>query len=701
MNLLSTPSRLSWLVLLFSLGAAGLHANGNTNPVANAGGPYTLTVGGSIVLNGALSNDPDPGDSVMEFEWNIDGSYFGELTGAHPTLAWADFSSFLTPGMHTISLQVCDSSEAMDVATVMLTVVASPHLAVHSPFGGQMDDARIPSGGLVQASDGKLYGTTEQGGANGVGTVFRVNPDGTGFAVLHSFSGTSDGSSPTTARLVQALDGKLYGTTYTGGAHNAGTIFSITTGGTFTVLRSLTSASDGGNPTAGLVQALDGKLYGTTYAGGAHSVGTIFSITTGGTFTVLRSLTSATDGANPYAGLIQASDGALYGTASRGGANSAGTIFSITTGSAFTNLYDLDGTTDGANPLAELVQGSDSKLYGTTSQGGVNTFGTVFYVDTDGSYFTVIQNQWYEDSLDGTTDGANPTAGLFKSPFDGLLYGTAGQGGANGFGTIFSIYYQDGTQFNLVHTLGAASDGATPFGGLMLDNSGSLFGTTQYGGPSDNGTLFGLQPDGTWFGVLHTLDGSCDGAHPTAALVQDPNTFYYYGTTTQGGANGGGTIFSAYIGEGASVSVMYALNPTPDGASPTGGVVQGNDGLLYGTTQIGGANGDGTIFSLTTDGYNTFTVLRAFNSTSDGATPLAGLVQATNLKLYGVTTLGGTFGSGTIFSIDPDGGNFAVLRPLSSASDGSAPAASLMQARDGKLYGTTYNGGANGVGTIF
>src|ERR1035438_1763288 len=200
---------------------------------------------------------------------------------------------------------------------------------------------------------------------------------------LASFAGTN-GSTPV-AGLVQASDGNLYGTTSVGGTSNDGTVFRITPGGTLTTLYSFTGA-DGENPQAGLIQASDGNLYGTTESGGTIILlgkpltfiwGTVFRITPGGTETTLYSFTGGADGGSPQAGLIQASDGNLYGTTASGGAGPRGTVFSITPGGTLTTLYSFYGN---SGPQGALIQASDGNFYGTTSGGGTSGGGTVFRI---------------------------------------------------------------------------------------------------------------------------------------------------------------------------------------------------------------------------------------------------------------------------------------------------------------------------------
>ena len=243
-------------------------------------------------------------------------------------------------------------------------------------------DGANPNAPLVQATDGNFYGSTVNGGASSncsdaCGTVFKITPGGT-LTTLHSFDFT-DGRAPF-GGLVQATNGYLYGTAVNGGATSncsigCGTVFKITPGGTLTTLHDF-DGTDGAYPFAGLVQATDGDLYGTTFSGGASSncsggCGTVFKITPGGTLTTLHSF-DFTDGAYPQAGLVQATDGDFYGTTSGNsstGLTNYGTVFKITPGGTLTTLHSFDGT-DGAYPYGGLFQATNGKFYGTTYQGG-------------------------------------------------------------------------------------------------------------------------------------------------------------------------------------------------------------------------------------------------------------------------------------------------------------------------------------------
>jgi uncharacterized repeat protein (TIGR03803 family) len=283
--------------------------------------------------------------------------------------------------------------------------------------GGQCLDGTDPNGRLIQAANGKFYGTTSGGGAGhcasvyDFGTVFTITPSGT-LTTLYNFCSQiskeicTDGDSPD-AGLVQGTNGNFYGTTAQGGANgsNAGTVFSITASGTLTTLYSFcsqTNCTDGSSPQAGLVQGSDGNFYGTTFAGGANSdcsiggCGTIFKITPSGTLTTLYSFcaqSGCTDGFYPQAGLIQGTDGNFYGTTTQGGANGKnGTIFEITPSGTLATLYSFcsqTNCTDGQNPQAALFQDTNGTFYGTTYASGANGYGTVFNLSVDLAPFVV------------------------------------------------------------------------------------------------------------------------------------------------------------------------------------------------------------------------------------------------------------------------------------------------------------------------
>jgi uncharacterized repeat protein (TIGR03803 family) len=345
---------------------------------------------------------------------------------------------------------------------------------VYWPLGNT--DGATPNG-LVQGTDGLLYGTTQAGGANSFGTIFRMTPNGE-LATLFSFTGAGDGGYPVAA-LLQGADGDFYGTASAGGTGGGwGTVFKITPAGAFSTLHSFAGGTDGGFPYAALVEGNDGTYYGTTLSGGTNNGwGTAFAIAPDGTYRNVHSFTGGSDGGSPQGNLTLGLDGNLYGSAPEGGAGS-GTVFRMSALGAVTPVYSFTGP-DGSSPYAAVIQARDGNLYGTTAYGGLYGNGTVFRITTNGIRTTLY-------SFGGGSDGSFPYAGLIQAS-DGSLYGTTADGGDYGDGTVFQI-----TTNGALTTLAwfDGYNGANPDAALIQSADGSLYGTTQYGGPNDNGVIF-------------------------------------------------------------------------------------------------------------------------------------------------------------------------------------------------------------------
>jgi uncharacterized repeat protein (TIGR03803 family) len=325
--------------------------------------------------------------------------------------------------------------------------------------------------------------------------LFAVNTDGTGLTNLHSFGLPGDGISPRGVFILSS--NRLYGTTHGDGSSLFGTVFAVNTDGTdFTNLHTFTRG-DGQGPVAGLL--LSGNtLYGATYLGGRSGDGTVFKVNTDSTgFTNLYHFTGGNDGDTPQAGLTLSGD-TLYGTATGGGSSSNGTVFALNTnGTGFRILHSFTATppypnitnSDGARPVCELVL-SDNHLYGTTSAGGSSGNGTVFALTTDGTGFTTLHSfTALSAPFSGTNSDGISAGSLILS--GNTLYGTAEGGGSSGKGTVFAMN-TNGTGFTTLHSfLGYPNDGHLPRGGLILSGN-TLYGTTQGGGSSANGTVFSL-----------------------------------------------------------------------------------------------------------------------------------------------------------------------------------------------------------------
>ncbi len=407
---------------------------------------------------------------------------------------------------------------------------------IHS-FGTSAGDGLSPIGGLFQASDGTLYGTTSSGG-QGFGTIFKITTSGT-ITTLHTFGdGTvaNDGQNPNSA-LMMASDGYLYGTTTNGGAGSEGTVFRISTSGVMNIVHAFGDGhygNDGYQPYSGLIQASDGFLYGTTESGGL-GYGTIYKMALDGAeYAVLHFFGSgvANDGNSPFSGVIQASDGFLYGTTSGGGgavenSTSGGTVYKISTSGDMTILHSFgDGSVasaemapypsvvqagDGMNPYAPLVQASDGNLYGTTKYGGstgnsnlLSGDGVVFKITTSGT--VTILHSFGDGSV--ANDGVASSAGLVQGA-DGFLYGVTIEGGSANEGTAFKIS-TTGTE-TILHSFGDGSvsgDGQAPTNALILATDGNFYGATKNGGTQSDGTVFRLTPQAP---IPHRFDFNGDG----------------------------------------------------------------------------------------------------------------------------------------------------------------------------------------------
>ncbi|HTA24146.1 MAG TPA: choice-of-anchor tandem repeat GloVer-containing protein [Terriglobales bacterium] len=440
------------------------------------------------------------------------------------------------------------------------------------------------------------------------------------FTVLADFD-YSDGSLPNLVRLVQGVDGNLYGTTESGGAYGSGTVFRITPDGTVTEIYDFCSeenCSDGSNPSS-ITLGVDGNFFGTTIGLGtvSHSCtgadcGTIFKVTPSGQLTTLYTFSDGIDGESPYGGLIQATDGNFYGTTEfsrNGNQDNNGTVFRVTPQGHLTTLY----TFGEGNPVGGVIQAVDGRLYGTTiGDGGDGCYGgcgTIFRITMAG-VFETLHNFHY-------TDGATPVAGLIQGS-DGNLYGTTSGGGGgsdqcyNGCGTAFRI-----TPLGVLTTLhffqgssdpcGQARycpDGADPVAPLMQATDGNFYGATAFGGAFGEGTIFQIMPSGSLV-TLHSLssDGT-EGILPESGILQ-ATTGILYGTAAYGGApncssQGCGTVFTLNTGLGPFVAFVQAAGKVGHTAQILG---QG----FTGTTSVA-FNGIPATFTVVSDTYITATV---------------------------------------------------------------------------------------------
>jgi uncharacterized repeat protein (TIGR03803 family) len=375
-------------------------------------------------------------------------------------------------------------------------------------------------------------------------------------------------------------------------------------------------------------------------------------------------------------------------------------------GGASENLYSFAGPNasppDDSSPLAALILGSDTAFYGTTGNGGAQFQGTVFRITQAGAYSLLYSF--------GTTDGdgSTPKAPLIEGT-DGNFYGTTSAGGDSNRGVAFRIS-PTGT-YTRLHSFGApgSHDGASP-NGLVEGSDNNLYATTTLGGTNNLGAIVQITPAGVATLVYSFgTNGNTDGSFPEAALVQGSTDHIFYGTTSSGGADGKGTVFSFTLGGVETVLYSFGAAGDRDGAVPNAVLFQGTDGNYYGTTYIGGAYNRGTVFSVTPQGSET--QLYAFHGDGglggslDGAYPLNGVIQGSNGEFFGTTNNGGAFNVGTVFRVVPGGPeslvySFSGAAVLAGSQDGAYPEG-VVQAANDALYGVAYGGGANFQGTVF
>ncbi|MBK8340746.1 MAG: hypothetical protein IPK99_12480 [Flavobacteriales bacterium] len=496
---------------------------------------------------------------------------------------------------------------------------------------------------LLKATNGKYYGVTELGGAGGFGTVFSYDPATNLYTTLASFNSTN-GEQPIRGLVQSTVSSRLYGTCSAGGTNGFGTIFdfNITTG-LITKRHDFVNAGanlNGRSPRGGLVEAVNGRLYGTTQIGGATNQGIIFEllVNAGGStvFTKKIDLTLA-GGARPYATLFRASSNLLYGTTTQGGANSDGVLFSYNASTGiYTNLVDLDVST-GSVPYGELAQnGAGGLLYGTTSEGGATGQGVIFSYN--------ITTDTYTDVVDlNPTIGYRPL-GRLRRGSNGLFYGVTNFGGLTSAGVLFSF---DPTG-NVYTPLFDMYEGGFRdcWSGLIEDPSGTFIGVCNNDGSGGTGAVFRYVPATNTMTEL-TAFGSSNGSQPKGRLVRNANGLFY-GLTNSGGSNLVGTCFSFDPATNTHVrrsNMGGTLGDFPVGTLALKGT------KYYGLCSAGGATGGGTLFSFDPSN-NTFAKLQDLDATS-GIAPRTGLFLAANGLLYGMTSQGATNNLGTLFPMIP------------------------------------------------
>ncbi|MBV9300785.1 MAG: hypothetical protein JOY62_09525 [Acidobacteriaceae bacterium] len=487
-------------------------------------------------------------------------------------------------------------SSGVALAALVLATASIAHAQTYSVlynFGAHTGDPNVPvyTGLLAQGRDGNLYSTTPYGGTlcSFCGTVFKVTPSGT-LTVIDSFNDTAGAAYNPHSGLTLGTDGDFYGTTSAGGTKSWGTVFKVTPSGALTTLYSFDTTCtspciDGAFPTAPPVEGRDGDYYGTTpHSGDGTNSGVVYRITPAGAYTILHRFVYTAAGFNPQAPLILGADGNFYGTTTLGGkvpsncgasnTEACGTVFKMTPSGTVTFLHEFDKT-DGAAPVAPVVQASDGNFYGTTSEGGdANGDGVIFKLTPSGQ-LTVLH------SFNGTTDGKRPTAGLVEAT-DGNFYGATTLGGSKNYGTLYKI--TSAGAFSVIYNFDQTT-GADPQVTLFQHTNGDLYGEAYNGGKFGQGTFYTLDTEllpfvslvptwgtvGTSIGILgqgftSATAVSFNGASAKFTVHSDT----YLTATVPSGATAGAVSVTTGIGILKS-NQAFVVVPSITGFTPTSG----------------------------------------------------------------------------------------------------------------------------------
>jgi len=637
--------------------------------------------------------------------------------------------------------------------------------------GGQAPPVTWPKGRIIFDDSGNIFGILEYGGngcSGGCGAVYELSPATGGtwnLTILHDFAAGSDGAYPEAGLIIDKA-GNLYGTTYDGGTgtgtgcnYGCGTVFKMTPGGngqwTESILYSFQGTNDGKAPVSELIFDEAGNLYSTTYDGGGQGTctnggcGTVFELSPNGSQwseAVLWRFSGITDGANPSSGVFLSPTGQLYGeTYSGENAGQNGTVFSLTPSGGTWSLASLYYfvNTDGEYPSAGLVADAAGNLYGTTASGGSAGLGAVFELSP------ISGGGWSEkiiyNFVKGNIHYYYIPSGTFPSGLiidgSGNLYGETQNGGQHNAGMVYELSPSPGGTWTetTLYNFSPGANGNDPFGGLVMDGAGTLYGTTALGGSgsiqgnpeSGNGVVFELTPgaNGVWTEtVIYDFAGyPVDGARPEAGLFMDQSG-NLYGTTIRGGNGacigtsgetvGCGTVFELTLQGGLwKETGLYSFQDTgDDGLYPSASPAVDSAGHVFGTTLRGGSGSTrcpscGTAFEIVRNTGGTWTEQRIFNFPGpDGSTnPASNLIIDAEGNLYGtapnkVNGCNG-FACGTVFELVPSSGGAYAYNSLytftDTPPDGGSPEAGVIFGPSGTLLGTTVNGGNANEGAVF
>ena len=539
--------------------------------------------------------------------------------------------------------------------------------------------------GRVTSGQEMLFGLTSEGGNDGIGALYMANVDGSGLEVKQSFRSTTPGRLPAEGKLVQAANGKFYGTTQSGGKYLQGVIYEYDpTTNQYRRLHDFDGTS-GGYPSQNMVDGFNGNLYGLTFEGGQFDKGVIFEFDISNSSYAVKYEFDGQSGAKPGA-MTYSEKGHFFGVTYEGGASNRGVIFKFDPrNDLYTKKIDFDATI-GSRPLGAPTFGSAGKMYGTVSEGGSHSNGAIYEYD---SSTNVIARRY---SFTGSS-GSSPTGELLSAN-NGKFYGMTISGGATENGVIFEFDPLNGS-FTKKIDFDDGAKGAHPYGSLIQASNGKIYGTVEQGGTGYGG-LFEYDITLSNFNMLVSFSGFTNGygSFPRCTLTEATDGKLY--GTTKGGLYHNGNLFCFDPASG-SIESKISFSSDDQGSFPIGGLVQGANGRIYGMAYQGGELRSGTLFEYDIT-RNVMTKKYEFSS-EHGSHPGGTMVLANNGKLYGLTWFGGKSHSGVIFEYTPSTNSYVKKKDFES--DMGSPRGAMVQASNGKFYGTSIAYATDNKGSLF
>lgn len=657
--------------------------------------------------------------------------------------------SFNIQAQNTSLMGLCSEGGQFGSGTIFLTDHNGENLEVKQSFL-KYEGAHPYQTKLCLADNGLLYGLTRGGGdfidLKG-GVIFEYNPNDGNYKLLKELPLKGSLGKRPFGALIQASNKKLYGMTLEGGTYGKGVLFAYDiSNDQYSKLIDFDSLN-GAKPFGSLYEASNGLLYGLCSEGGINNLGVLFKFNPNNNqLTKVYDFNNNNIGHTPMGSLIQSSNGYIYGFSSKSGTNNTGTIFKLDPiNDSITLSWSFNGPpTGGMNPKGSLMEASNGNFYAYTYEGGLGNTGVFFEFNPMNDSVIIKENQLgiyygkYPSSqfteLNGRLYGTIPNEGsgliveydlandtlkiAHQSQFsdyktligeltladNGNFYGLESNYGQHSSGSLYE-FNPINNDYSLKFSFQESENGNTPVGMVTQTSKGKIFGTTKFGGVKNNGIIFEYSNylDSIQSVYNFNLHSNNNGFIPSGYLLEYEND-QIYGTNTYGGnasftSRGDGVIYKFTPSTG-QITTKVIFDEESIGKHPRGLLLKASNNKIYGVTSDGGANSQGVLFEY--DVQNDTLIKKVdFLDSISGAHPFGSLIQASNGKLYGMTSEGGVHNVGIIFEYDYQSETLTKLFDFGGLTMGKNPKGSLLEASNGKLYGLTRNGGVDDKGTLF